>query len=408
MSKAANRGADFLPPRILEWARDPDNRALLRAVAREYADTSEWPSLPALQRRIVQEGQKHDFAAAASGMPHEVGFREFHPEDQVGLLLLGLYLSGQADTLLDHFAAFMRLAAARYAETGNAAPTVRRADLVSELGLSEHDARALSRLILREAPFLGGGSAEPDRWERTVSEQIVPFLESQDIETYLRVRADQLQLNRQPTGTSDESRHGFGRLSRGAQLAAGALAAVGTVYSGIKGLPSPVIGVAVGVALAGFIGATVGFRQRTRRLLALVVLVPVLAGVLAGFAAEALREDPVSEDEQRREKTLRAARRILLNELGNAIASMESARGHRSAFSILPLKTDAWRTYGTFLAEELPGAVWQKAADYYTLAEAANENPQGFAAGEAAPATKLRVLTEAATEAYHALEQLPE
>lgn len=379
MSKRDERGADFLPPRILDWAENAESRALLGAVASEYLKVGAWPSLPALQRRFVQEGRNVDLVTAATSMPHEVGFRDFYPDDQVGLLLLGLYLSEQADPLLARFVAFVELAARRYAEAGDTPPTVARQDLAAELALSEHEAAALSRVILREAPFLGGGGADPDRWSRDVTEQIVPFLNVRDIDDYLRIRAEQLRLNRVAASAGEEGR-GFTAVPRGLQVAGGALAAVAAAYTSIKGLPSSVIGIAVAFAVGALVWATIGFRQRTRGVRALVVVIPLLAGVAAGGVADALRESPVSTDDQRREKTVRAAKRILLRELRVAQVTFEGARKNSDPAAILPLSVDAWEAYGPFMAEELPDSSWQPIADYYSLAEKTNENPEVFSA----------------------------
>jgi hypothetical protein len=81
----------------------------------------------------------------------------------------------------------LRVARRRY--RSDAQLRLRREDLVA-LGLDKHRADLLSQVLLRGAPFVGGGGLDPADWEREIrGDGLKPFLEVETVDDYFRAYA---------------------------------------------------------------------------------------------------------------------------------------------------------------------------------------------------------------------------
>jgi eukaryotic-like serine/threonine-protein kinase len=183
----------FLPTDAAHWATE--NRLLLDLIADELMAQGVWPEVRMLTRRLAQDGRPIPLADLLWKMPRSLGFIDTQ-NDRIILLLFALDLTSAGGALLTGFTAILRLAVDRYRDA-DPQPMIRRGDVV-ELGQSEPYSRALGEILLREAPFLGGGEGGlDDDWYRHVTEAVVRYWHVQSPDDYLSVRASELQGNPQ-------------------------------------------------------------------------------------------------------------------------------------------------------------------------------------------------------------------
>ncbi len=190
---------DHLPDEARAWARE--HRELLEMIVEELLQTGTWPSVKALTRKLARGNQPIALSRVLGTMPKPLGFVDHYP-DRVVLLVFGLRMTHAGHKLLAGFLATLRLAADRYAGEEER-PSITRDDAARGTMLEDPYVRALSEILLREAPFLGSGSGGlEEHWSREVTDDIVRYWDARTAEDYLRLRADELrgspQLGWQP------------------------------------------------------------------------------------------------------------------------------------------------------------------------------------------------------------------
>lgn len=222
---------DYLPEQVVVWAED--NRDLLEFLVEELLATGSWPALKGTTRKLAREGKPILLERVLGDMPRPLGFLDTGPDRRVVLLLHGLRMTHTGQKLLAGFSGALLVAKERYAAESDEDPFIRRADITQAKADDDPFVNALGEILLREAPFLGGGSGQAhEEWTREVTANIVPYWDSADAEAYLRIRAEELSPHPQ-----------FGWASAGLKTDSG----VGGVISGrfsadleTKGLPATV------------------------------------------------------------------------------------------------------------------------------------------------------------------------
>jgi hypothetical protein len=184
---------EYLPDEVVAWARE--NRGLLEFLVEELLETGSWPALKDTTRKLAREGRPVPLERVLADMPRPLGFLDTGPERRIVLLLYGLRMTQAGQGLLTDFFAALCVARERYAEEGDSDPLLGRTDISQDAVRSEARVNALGEILIREAPFLGGGSGEGhEEWTREVTGNIVPYWGVADTEDYLRIRAEELQV----------------------------------------------------------------------------------------------------------------------------------------------------------------------------------------------------------------------
>jgi hypothetical protein len=97
--------------------------------------------------------------------------------------------------LLAGFFAALCIARERYASEGEGDPIVTRADILNRTVDTDPYVNALGEVLLREAPFLGGGPGTAnDDWTREVTTSVVQYWDASDVDAFLRIRANELKV----------------------------------------------------------------------------------------------------------------------------------------------------------------------------------------------------------------------
>jgi hypothetical protein len=182
----------WLAPHLRDWVSA--HRDELECIYDAFDRTGDWPSPGRLQRALAADGYRINIVRAADGIPRQLGFREQQP-DQVVLTLFSLACLPSAKLLLEHYFKCVQLAMSAYkSETEQA--RLRRADVIRKVGLSELEARKLSRVVLRDAPFLGVGRSEVDDWDREVSDYVFELVDLRDADDLVARLAIERGINR--------------------------------------------------------------------------------------------------------------------------------------------------------------------------------------------------------------------
>jgi hypothetical protein len=181
---------DFLPPDLVQWARE--HREILERIVERLLATGTWPSPEVLTRQFVREENPVPVRSLMFSMPRQLGFVETVPE-KVVLLLNAVRMTHAGQKLLAGYSAMLRLAVERYSSDDDR-PVLTRNDAARGTTQDDPYITALSDIVFREAPFLGSGTGGPtDAWEREVTEDVVRYWHDTDIESYLRRRAAELR-----------------------------------------------------------------------------------------------------------------------------------------------------------------------------------------------------------------------
>lgn len=180
---------DYLPVEVLDWA--DEHHDLLELVVQRLLASGEWPLVGDLTRSLAREGRPSPLSMLLHGMPKPLGFVESQPR-RIVLLLFGLRLTRSGQPLLDGFATVLRAAVERF-QGDDEHPLITSSDLSGYGSPQEPYVRALSEILLREAPFLGSGSGDPgEDWSREVTEDVVRYWNVTSAEDYVRTRAHEL------------------------------------------------------------------------------------------------------------------------------------------------------------------------------------------------------------------------
>jgi hypothetical protein len=145
---------DYLPVEVLDWA--DEHHDLLELIGGRLLASGEWPIVGELTRSLARDGKPSPLSMLLHGMPKPLGFVESQPR-RIVLLLFGLRMTDSGQPLLDGFANVLRAAIERF-QGDDEHPTMTRSDLPGYGSSQESYVRALSEILLREAPFLGSGS----------------------------------------------------------------------------------------------------------------------------------------------------------------------------------------------------------------------------------------------------------
>jgi hypothetical protein len=178
-------GPGFLPTAVRRWAEQYEET--LELVAEGLIRTGEWPSARGLTRRLAREGRAVPVMTILRSMPRELGFVENHP-GRIVLLLFGLRLTGAGHPLVAGFWEALKLAIERYRGDDDE-PKLTRADIAQARAPEDPYVRAVSEVVLREAPFLGSGAGGPDEeWTREITDDVVRYWDTTSPDDYLRLR----------------------------------------------------------------------------------------------------------------------------------------------------------------------------------------------------------------------------
>src|SRR4051812_8137410 len=127
-------------------------------------------------------------------MPRPLGFLDSGQDRRIVLLLHGLRMTYGGEKLLAGFFAALRVARERYASEEEDDPVIARADITSGAVDSDSYVNALGEVLLREAPFLGGGPGfAHDNWTREITPSVVRYWHASDADDFLRIRAKELK-----------------------------------------------------------------------------------------------------------------------------------------------------------------------------------------------------------------------
>lgn len=184
----------WLPERLESWVRK--NGDGLAAIYAEFHSTGSWPEPVDLERRLRSRGERVDLLAVLEAMPPEIGHRETWPPRAV-LSLVGIGCVRAAQHLMSRYIELCQLALARFDQPETSIRLSRR-EAVEALGLSEVEADRLSRLVVRDCPFLAGGDASPEDWRLDIDERVVNFEGVDGADGFLRVIVEMRQLDRPP------------------------------------------------------------------------------------------------------------------------------------------------------------------------------------------------------------------
>jgi hypothetical protein len=184
---------DFLDTSVRLWAEEYED--LLELIAHEVRRTGEWPTVSRLTRQLAREGRAVPVMMILGSMPRALGFTENYP-GRIVLLLFGLRLTRAGHPLVVGFWEALEIAIERY-RGDDEEPKLTRADIARTWAPDDPYVRALSEVVLREAPFLGSGAGGPDEeWTREITDDIVRYWDSTSPEDYLRVRAAEFSPRR--------------------------------------------------------------------------------------------------------------------------------------------------------------------------------------------------------------------
>jgi hypothetical protein len=183
---------DYLPEELLAWG--DERRDLLELIVDELLRNGDWPSTTALTRKLAREDRALPLSSILSEMPKPIGFVENHP-GRIVLLLFGLRLTYEGQGLLAGFTAVLQTAIERY-RGADEHPVMTLSDVAQTKTADDPFVRALSEIVLREAPFLGSSSESPDAgWRREITDDVVRYWDARSPDDYLRIRAAELRTS---------------------------------------------------------------------------------------------------------------------------------------------------------------------------------------------------------------------
>jgi hypothetical protein len=179
---------EYLPDDVRAWAQR--HQDVLELVASEFVRDGAWPTTAELTRRLARQGRPLALDSLLRGMPKPLGFVENAP-GRIVLLLFGLRMTSSGLGLLDGFYAVLKRSLELYKGPGDP-PKLSRGDVMQIPGDPAWHT-ALSEVVLREAPWLGGGMGGPeDDWRREIVPLIVHYWDIRTADDYLRIRAEEL------------------------------------------------------------------------------------------------------------------------------------------------------------------------------------------------------------------------
>jgi hypothetical protein len=183
---------DYMPEAFRSWGAR--RSALLELIVGDFLTDGIWPSIRELTRRLALAGRPVAVANELWQMPRALGWVDTQT-DQPRLLLFAIRMTDVGRPLLAAFAEVLQLAVERYRGADDA-PTIGRSDLPHGPGGGFE--RALSDVLLREAPFLTPGNGQiDDDWTRDISDSTVHYWDVRTPDEHLRIRADDFRGNPQ-------------------------------------------------------------------------------------------------------------------------------------------------------------------------------------------------------------------
>jgi hypothetical protein len=185
---------EYLPEEVLAWA--DEHRDVLELIAGELRREGTWPTSATLTRRLARENRPIPLTSLLSGMPKPLGFVENYP-GRIVLLLHGLRLTSAGRSLVEGFFAVLQIAKERY-QGDEDPPLLTRDQLARVPAPDDAWSRALSEIVVREAPFLGTGSGTADEaWSFEITDLVVHYWDAESADDYLRIRANELRMSPQ-------------------------------------------------------------------------------------------------------------------------------------------------------------------------------------------------------------------
>ena len=202
MGPAQMTTSRWLSSRASDWVVSQQDT--LDFIYEAFCSSGQWPDPVQLQRELRAGGTRISFARAANEIPRELGWRNRAP-DRVVLSLFGanrmLHRSRAPPSHLRRDSP----SGARTARPAQPGESSRPRSRGRSLGLSAVEADRVSKLILADCPFLGGGNASVEAWDLEIDERVVEFEQVEDIDGLLTVLAEQRAIGASapnPAGTT--------------------------------------------------------------------------------------------------------------------------------------------------------------------------------------------------------------
>jgi excisionase family DNA binding protein len=154
---------------------------VVRAIARGFEETGQWPQTRMVQRTLVQAGFEGDVAEIGNGLDPSLG--RIEKSGTARLSVRGLIRADAAEAVAD-FERAMRLAISRYGDSSIADPQIGSADFAGADWTATRSKRL--REVLTSNPFItasGGGSDV--EWTYSVSDDIHLLGRARTINGYL-------------------------------------------------------------------------------------------------------------------------------------------------------------------------------------------------------------------------------
>jgi hypothetical protein len=180
---------DWLPEDLRDWVTK--HRTALDAVFDAFTRDAQWPDPVLLQRQQRAADGHPAIARVLAEMPRQLGWREYAPP-RARLSLFGVACCHGSAPLLSAYFQLLQLALQRHSEPA-AANRLQRSD-VDALAGGPIRARVLSRMVLDDCPFLGGGLSDVDGWDREIDERVVDYEQAASADEFLAVLAERRGL----------------------------------------------------------------------------------------------------------------------------------------------------------------------------------------------------------------------
>jgi hypothetical protein len=188
---------DVVPPWLSSRDRDwlQHHGYFLDAVWVQFARSGGWPEPVEVLRELRATDPSRRVTTALDQMPPVLARRDYAPP-QVVLSIFGLGCCEGAKDLMGQYLEVGRLALRRF-DSPQLPNRLTRADVVKELGLDEVEANRLSQIVMNDAPFLCGGEASIESWDREIDPRVEEFEDIQTVEGLLAFLAAQRRVDPQ-------------------------------------------------------------------------------------------------------------------------------------------------------------------------------------------------------------------
>lgn len=185
---------NWLPDLEREWVEQ--NMYFLDGIWERLVKDGDWPDPTELQRQLRAEDKSRRVAQALGSAPRSLVVKEYSPPS-ARLTVFGLGCVEAAREILEQYLTVARLALERF-DSPTLPNRLSRSDVIAELHLDPSEAQLLSRLLMMDAPFLGGGLSSVDDWDRKIDPRAEEFEGLNDVDDFLEFLSRQRGLKGEP------------------------------------------------------------------------------------------------------------------------------------------------------------------------------------------------------------------